>query len=339
MNALVVTIVHTPLDARIHHRQIHALLEAGVEVTYAAPWSATDTSTQAAIDGVRTVDLPRASRRRRLVALRAASRNLRTLGPAHDVVLLHDPELLLAVIGQRHRLPPVVLDVHEDTAASLVDRAWLPGLLRTPTAWVVQRVERWAERNLHLILAEEAYQRRFRRPHPFVPNVPPRPTDDPPPPGDDRVVYVGRIAKSRGSLEMLEVARRMHGELRFELIGPADRDVQGRVADAANAGHLCWSGFVPNEEASNGSTVRWPDSPSSIPSRTMRSRSRPRCSSTCRDASLTSRATCRSPHGSSASTRWGWSCRIPTPTQSSRLSTGSEPMPTPGSPWPIVDWH
>ena len=37
----------------------------------------------------------------------------------HDVILLHDPELLAAVAGLRRRRGPVVVwDVHEDTAAA-----------------------------------------------------------------------------------------------------------------------------------------------------------------------------------------------------------------------------
>ena len=39
LRALVVTVVHHPEDARIRHRQIAALLEAGWHVTYAAPFS------------------------------------------------------------------------------------------------------------------------------------------------------------------------------------------------------------------------------------------------------------------------------------------------------------
>ncbi len=249
MRVLVVTVVHTPLDARIHNRQIRALCDAGIEVTYAAPWSATQTPVDTALQGVHTVDLPRAVGRRRLAALRRARRCIRARGPRHDVVLLHDPELLLAVVGRIRQLPPIVLDVHEDTATSLVDRPWLPSVVRPLAAWVVRRLERWAERRVHLLLAEEAYQRRFTLPHPFVPNVPPRPTDEPPPSGDDRVVYLGRIARSRGALEMLAAAEALRDELRFELIGPADTDVQHHVEEAAAAGHVTWTGFVPNDEA------------------------------------------------------------------------------------------
>ena len=37
-SALVVTVVHNPEDARIRQRQINALLAAGWEVTYVAPF-------------------------------------------------------------------------------------------------------------------------------------------------------------------------------------------------------------------------------------------------------------------------------------------------------------
>ncbi|WP_211262142.1 glycosyltransferase [Nitriliruptor alkaliphilus] len=249
LRVLVVTTVHTPLDARIHHRQVRALRSHGAQVTYAAPWSATGTPPDAAADGVRTLDLPRAVGRRRVRALRAARRLVAAEGPRHDVVLLHDPELALAVAGQLRQLPPVVLDVHEDTASSLIDRPWVPGPLRPVAAAAARRAERWSEERLHLLLAERSYQERFTRPHPFVPNVPPPAPIEPLPPGDQRAVYVGRIAVSRGARELLAVAAAMHGELTFELIGPVDGDVRADLERAVAAGHVDWAGFVPNDQA------------------------------------------------------------------------------------------
>ena len=248
MNVLVVTVVHTPLDARIYHRQIRSLRDADISVTYAAPWSATATPRPSATE-LLTVDLPRAQGRRRLAALLAARQLLRREGHRYDVILLHDPELLLAVVGQLRRLPTIVHDVHEDTATALIDRPWLPGPLRGLAAWTIHRLERWAEDRVHLLLAERSYQDRFGRHHPFVPNVPPPPDDEPPPPGDRRVVYLGRIARSRGALEILAVAADLHEEVTFELIGPADPDVEPMVAASVAAGHLRWHGFVPNAAA------------------------------------------------------------------------------------------
>ena len=244
LRVLVVTVVHRPQDARIAHRQLRALHDAGWAVTYAAPWRATGDQPA---DWYAAVDLPRAVGRRRMAAVRAARRLLRQSGPEHDVVLLHDPELLLALPGLD--LPPVVWDVHEDPAAAIEDRAWVPRWTRPLLRLVIRGVERWAEgRCSQLLLAEEAYRHRFRGTHPVVPNVPVVP-DEVPPPGTDRAVYLGRISRSRGAAELVELGARLHDEVTVQLIGPLDPDVRAHVTAAAAAGHVQWLGFLPNDEA------------------------------------------------------------------------------------------
>ncbi|HSK25166.1 MAG TPA: glycosyltransferase family 4 protein [Egicoccus sp.] len=253
LRVLVVTVVHTPLDARIHHRQIRALVDAGVEVTYAAPWSATGTDPCEVVEGVTTIDLPRAVGRRRLPALRAARRLLHSVSPrTNDLVLLHDPELVVATFGLRGRLPPVVLDVHEDLAGSLPDRAWVPTPLRPVVARLARALEARAERSFHLLLAEAAYQRRFVRPHPVVPNLPWLPTGDLPPAGThDRVVYVGRVSRYRGAAELVAVAHRLHraGGPHVEVVGAADDEVVPLLRTAEGRGELTWHGYQPNDRA------------------------------------------------------------------------------------------
>lgn len=244
MRALVVTIVHVPSDARIAHRQIPALLRAGWEVIYAAPWSGYGEDPP---DGWRTIDLPRAQGRRRLSAVRAARRLIGQLGRDADLILLHDPELLLAVAGVRG-LPPVVWDVHEDTAATLLDKPWLGPVPPAAVAGLVRAAERWAERRLHLILAEEAYAARFQRPHPVVPNHPWVPCEVPAP-GDDRVVYVGRVSRLRGARELVAVAEALGGHPLLEVVGPADPDVRPLLEAAERRGVLRWYGYRPNREA------------------------------------------------------------------------------------------
>jgi glycosyltransferase involved in cell wall biosynthesis len=228
---------------------------------------ANGTPREAAGAGVATLDLPRASGRRRLGALRAARRMLASQRHRHDVVLLHDPELVLALPGagrgrsrrgaargnrprgDARRTAPVVLDVHEDLAASLVDRTWIPSPLRPAVAACARGVEHLAERRLHLLLAEEAYAERFRTTHPVVRNLPPLPPP-PPPPGDDRVLYVGRLSAGRGVRELLALARRLGTDgPRVELVGQADADVRGELEAAHDRGEVLWHGWLPNDEA------------------------------------------------------------------------------------------
>lgn len=247
LRVLVITVVHDPDDARIRYRQLSALLETGATVTYAAPFTAYHRDPP---DGVTAIDLPRALGRHRLTAIRAARRLLHREGPNHDVALLHDPELLLAVPGMNgRRLPLVVWDVHEDTAAALTMKSWLPQRLRPIAAAGIRASERWAERRCTLLLAEESYRNRFRRPHPVVPNSVIVPLDPPPPAGADRVVYLGRLTEPRGALEMIELGRQLGPDVHVELIGPADSDVSAAVADAHRRGWVRHHGFVPNREA------------------------------------------------------------------------------------------
>ncbi|MBB5929623.1 glycosyltransferase [Streptomyces echinatus] len=252
MRILVVTVVHHPEDARILHREIAALRDRGHHVVYAAPFAARDSTPRPYVEGV---DLPRAAGRDRGAALRAARALLAERGPEVDVVLLHDPELLLALPGTLRRLrrtgpvPVTVWDVHEDTAAALVMKCWVPRLLRAPLRTAVRAAERLAERRLRLLLAEYAYQDRFRRDHPVIPNLASPPVDPPSPPGDDRVVYLGQLSRARGALDLIAMARLLAPGIRVEAIGTADPDVREALTAADRDGVLRWYGFLPNDRA------------------------------------------------------------------------------------------
>ena len=246
MRVVVCTVVHHPADARILHREIRALLDAGHEVTYIAPFRACDVTPWPGLTGV---DVPRAVGRRRLGALRGARRQLARHAPGADLLLVHDPELLLVLPLIRHR-PPTVWDVHEDTAAALATKAWLPAALRRVVAAAVLRAEGIAERHLHLLLAETSYNERFRGTHPVVPNttyVPDRPA---PYDGQGRVVYVGHMSPDRGAYEMVALAELVapHG-VTVELIGSADAQARAVIEPARDAGLLRWHGYLPNDEA------------------------------------------------------------------------------------------
>ncbi len=266
MRVVVCTVVHHSADARIFYRQIRALLDAGHDVTYIAPHGESHGSVQDQIQdepertrgSLTTVTIPRAVGRRRLGALRAAKAGIRRNAitnaaamaaamPGADLLLVHDPELLL-VLPPRRRRPPTVWDVHEDTGAALTTKAWLPPALRSVAGRGVALAERTAERRLHLLLAETGYDDRFSGSHPVVPNTTNVPPTAAPPSGPRRVVYVGWLSPDRGSAEMVELGRllRPHG-IAVELIGQADPAARAHIEAGGDA--VRWHGFVPNEQA------------------------------------------------------------------------------------------
>ncbi|GAA4518667.1 MULTISPECIES: glycosyltransferase [Nonomuraea] len=204
MRVCVATVVHHPEDARIMHRQIRALLDAGHEVTYVAPFTyhnVTPTPRLTAVDVAREAGPGRARS-----ALRRGVRGA-------DLLLVHDARLLRAL---PYRRPPVVWDVREDVSEARLARA-------------------------------------ARRCHVITPDVVPEATlvaPEPPPPGETRVVHIGRLSAARGVNELIGLARRLapHG-IRMDLIGQADPAARPLLRDAQRVGLLDWFGHVPLRHA------------------------------------------------------------------------------------------
>lgn len=243
MRVLVLTVVHDPEDARIRHRQIVALRAAGHDVTLAAPFTAYQRPIP---DDLTVIDIPRSQGRHRFLAARTARRLLRKHGRDYDIVLMHDPELVLATLGLH--VQGLVWDVHEDTAAALGMKAWMPKFSRPAAGALIRAIERDAERRMPLLLAEESYAARFRKQHTVVRNSVAIP-DDVTAAVDDRVIYLGRLTAARGALDLVELGRRLAPDVRVHLVGPADDDCKAAIQAAQSEGAVVWHGFVPNDEA------------------------------------------------------------------------------------------
>jgi glycosyltransferase involved in cell wall biosynthesis len=254
-SVLVMTVVHNPFDSRIWSRQIDALLTSGWNVTYVAPFSGYDKCPPVRdprLPGSLSCrDVPRAEGRRRSRADWMARNMLKRLAQAHDLVLVHDPELL--VVGTGLRLRNLVWDVHENPAAALQVKQWMPKTFRPAVAALWGWAERQGERSHALLLAEFAYQERFSQRHPVVPNTVKVPSETTPP-GRDRVVYLGTITEARGCSLMITIARMLAAlpdrPVRLEIIGdtPEQRTAEA-LRQAEEEGVLIWRGFVPSEAA------------------------------------------------------------------------------------------
>lgn len=246
VRVLVATCAHRGDDARIVHRQARSLLEAGHQVTLVAPLPP---SVAADPPGLVRVDVPRACGRRRLGAWRATRAAVNCRLSDHDLLLIHDPELV-PVLVRKPLTIPVVWDVHEDFVASVADRAWIPKRVRSLVAAVVGRIERTARRRMHIMLAEDSYLHRFPG-APIVPNS--TWVSDDPVPADSgalpRIVHVGRLSVGRGVNELLACGRALGGRADLVLIGDADREVAERLREAHDDGSVRWLGHLPNPDA------------------------------------------------------------------------------------------
>lgn len=251
---LIVTVAHHPQDARIRHREIEALLSFGHEITFVAPFTAFETP-PTPTPWVRTIDVPRShgSPVIRARAVAVAARVVAREAKGHDIVLVHDPELLLVLAVARtcggRPGPVLVWDVHEDVPAQTYMLDWPPLVQRAGAAFIAT-IERGAERRIKLLLAEHAYADRFKRQHPIVPNTvmvpqtPPSRAEDIP-----RIVYIGALTWARGAEELMAIAERLPGVI-LDILGNASTDVHHHLARAATQlPNVHYHGFVPNAEA------------------------------------------------------------------------------------------
>jgi glycosyltransferase involved in cell wall biosynthesis len=245
MKVLVCTVVHNPTDARIFRRQIEMLIQNNHLVTAIAPWHE-DTPGAAEVQRIK---VPRAVGRARFRSWRAARSRMRDLLSSNDLLIVHDPELLLVVPWSevRRTKTVVVWDVHEDLAAAVGTKAYIPKPIRGLISKIVRLLEKWAEKKTILLLAETAYQNRFKLQHEVVLNLP-YVEEFPSAPKKKQAIYVGSITYERGLREMLALAKELSVfGISVRLIGECPNE--DAAAEIKNSTNVVWQGPMPNAAA------------------------------------------------------------------------------------------
>jgi len=167
----------------------------------------------------------------------------------------HDPELIPAGLLLRlFTRAAVIYDIHEDVAASIRTRGYLPGFLRGVAAWAYRGVERLTGRFLVHVLAEK-YYRRFCPDGTLVLNYPLIPAGDSgdatgaaaarPPISSSRphwLFYSGSTTEPRGALLHAAIAQ-MLPEVGVFAAGNCSPELAAKMQRLAPAGGLLQEGI------------------------------------------------------------------------------------------------
>ena len=248
------TTVHVPFDTRIFHKECRTLAEAGYRVTLLARHDRAETR-----DGVEIVPLPtyRSRPRRMLLGAWSAYRAARSLRA--DLYHFHDPELLpVGVLLKWTTNARVVYDVHENYAAQLGARGWMPDLLRPLLPPLVGLFEKLAARTFDAVVTATAHiAALFPRQktvvvqnYPFADRAQTPPDDAAYAPGNSRLIYTGGWSNHRGIAEIVQAMNHVrHPDARLLVLG---REVDPFVHEAAQAepgyARVDYHGMVPYDE-------------------------------------------------------------------------------------------
>lgn len=213
--------MHPTFDVRIFHKECCSLVKAGFDVSLVAVHEKDET-----INGVKILGLPRPRRRlERWLNLRSECLN-RALETQAELFHFHDPELIPVGLKLKALGFKVIYDVHEFHSKSVLDRHYLPVVIRQPIANYMRRLEEKADQNLDGIVIVTAEMRAQFPRHDcvLVQNFPIESElfDSHSPPIANRnatVCYVGGLTAVRGAKEMIRAIAEIP-DAKLLLLGP-----------------------------------------------------------------------------------------------------------------------
>ena len=244
------TTAHAPNDNRIFLKECRTLAAAQFDVVLIAPaYRGAAPAADPTAPPVRVEAFPpAANRRRRMITLpfQVYRKAARQRGSVYHI---HDPELVpVALLLKARRKARVVYDAHEDLAAQVLTKPWIPRPARQPVSRLAHVIERTAGRAFDLVVAatpsiEEKYPQHKTV---LVQNMPRlgellaadrRPFADRP----RLAAYVGLLNALRGAAEMLAAASQFGQDDDFVLSVAGICDPPGLVDELAalpGADHL-----------------------------------------------------------------------------------------------------
>lgn len=142
------TSVHDVRDTRVTHKECRSLADHGYDV---ALISCHDRDTT--VGGVRVIGLGKPVNRLHRMVVRTWQIFARALKERADIYHFHDPELIGVGLALRLLGKKVVYDVHEDVPLQIMNKTWIPRLLKRPLSLAARIAEGLAARSMSAIVA------------------------------------------------------------------------------------------------------------------------------------------------------------------------------------------
>lgn len=250
MRIIHLTSVHPHDDIRIFHKICRSLAAAGHDVHLIAPRGDT---TEVELCGNVTIHPVKPSRNRfeRMTSTVKGALKIACMLEG-DIYHFHDPDFLrYAPECQKRISRPFIYDVHEDYRLGILDKEWIPKLIRIPAAWWFGRIEdRMSVRLAGVVSATPAIAERFEG-HPGLATIQNFPLQYELSSDSHDIstikkhfVYTGAVSEQRGAREMSKAISLLGEQINLAIAGRFDSDSLQTECINLAGNHLKNCGFL-----------------------------------------------------------------------------------------------
>jgi len=256
----MLTTVHKSNDIRVFYKEAVSLSKTGFQVVLLAHDDVGDRIERGVqIKAVGPLPKRKSDRLPSLLKIYKMA-----LAEKADAYHFHDPELLpIGFLLRMRTRKPVIYDSHENYAATVFAREWIPNSIKSWVSFAVNKAEVFISKRLTVVITVvEDQDQRFRRAHcktlpihnypilEFFPN-PVEPWENRP----IHAAYVGGLSIARGIRTLLDIAKRIKAiipDFRLLLVGPfSDAFVEKETFEHIRQDRLektiIYDGVLPSE--------------------------------------------------------------------------------------------
>lgn len=252
----ILTSAHPALDVRIFHKEARALAQAGYDVALVAQHNKNET-----VDGVRIIALPDPGNRFRRMTKGTWEILMLAMKQSAHIYHFHDPELIPVGIILRLFRNKVIYDVHEDVPSQILDKEWIPKIVRSPIAMIFNIFEKSVSKKIDYVITATPYiKNNFRQENAIdVKNYPTTENLESckkdyslvPTKSHYSLIYVGGLEKNRGIKEIIDSLKFIDKKyaVKLRLIGGfSDREFERNMKDSINRDKIEFVGWIPHEK-------------------------------------------------------------------------------------------
>lgn len=218
------TSAHDVNDVRIYEKECRSLAKFGYNVTIVAP----DTHKVALNDVQMALFSPSQSRLGRFTITQGRLL-IKAIHTRSFVYHFHDPDILLLALLLKLLGKRVIYDVHEDYSASIIDKDWIPHVLRNLLSFCWNFVEKLTAKFFidYIVAATPKIYSNFTNCRAIlIQNFPSLHTNmNSPTPHSQRprwILYHGVLSEKRGLLQLLSSLSLLPSDVRLQLAGQAN---------------------------------------------------------------------------------------------------------------------